>query len=224
MSKRIVRGGIAGLASTIAAVGTVLGPGVSTAQADTSAPPIPTNLHVQSLSFTSVTLGWNPSSDDSGWVMYEAEANALPRSLQRFGSTGPSATIPNLIPGLTYTASVVAVDGSQNRSAPASIQFTTPVDSSPPTAPGNLRVQTARGVVDTIAWDAASDQSAIRYVLRSSGNFIFGTFGTSVTAFQLLHLDCVVLPGSTHTLTIEAMDAHNNVSARSAPLTVTFPA
>jgi hypothetical protein len=139
------------------------------------------------------------------------------------GATEPSKTIPNLIPGLTYTASVVAVDGSQNRSAPVSIQFTTPVDSTAPTVPGNLRAQTTRDVVDTIAWDAATDQSAIRYVLRSSGNFIYGTRNTSVTAFELLYLDCVILPGSTHTLTVEAQDAHNNISARSAPLTVTFP-
>jgi hypothetical protein len=67
------------------------------------------------------------------------------------------------------------------------------------------------------------DDSNVRYVLRASGNRIFGTTGTRVTAIELLYLDCVVQPGSTHTLTVEALDTNNNVSNRSLPVTVTFP-
>jgi predicted phage tail protein len=199
----------------------MLTPGV--AAADTQAPSAPTNLHAQSISFTSATVAWNPSADESGWVMYEIEANALPRSFQRSASTAPSKTITNLLPGLTYTVSVVAVDGSRNKSAPASFQFTTPVDTTPPTTPTFLRAAVANGAVDAIAWNASTDSSAVQYVLRSSGNRIFGTTRTSLTVYELLYIDCVVLPGSTHSLTVEALDAHNNVSGRSAPLTVTFP-
>jgi hypothetical protein len=198
----------------------VLLPGV--AAADAQAPPAPTNLRVQELSFTSVTLAWNPSADDSGWVMYEVEANALPRSLLRYGSIEASKAISGLTPGLTYTASVVAVDGSHNRSAPTSVQFTTPVDSTPPTTPTGLRGVTASGTVDSITWNASADSSAVLYVLRSGNNIIHGTARTSVTASELVYL-CVVAPGSTHTLTVEARDAHNNISGRSSPLTVTFP-
>jgi chitinase len=219
MSMSLVR---CGILSTVAVVGTVLVPGV--ASADTQAPSAPTGLRVQSLSFTSATFAWSPAADDSGWVMYEVEANALPRSLLRFGSTTPSKTVTNLVPGLAYTVSVVAVDGSRNRSAPVSLRLTTPVDSAPPTTPAFLREVTVNGVVDTIAWSASSDSSAVQYVLRSSGNRIFGTRATSVTAFELLYLDCVVAPGSTHMLTVEAVDAHNNVSGRSQPVAVTFPA
>jgi hypothetical protein len=204
----------------MAVLGTVLVPGV--AAADTLAPSAPANLRIQNLSFTSVTLAWSPSTDDSGWVMYEVQASAQSRSLLRFGSTGPSKTIGGLTPGLTYTASVVAVDGSRNTSAPVSILFTTPVDSTPPTTPSFLRAVTANGVVDSISWGASSDSSAVQYVLRSSGNRIFGTSKTSVTVSELLDL-CVVAPGSTHTLTVEALDVHNNVSGRSGPVTVTFP-
>jgi hypothetical protein len=220
MSISLGRSGIVSLASTMAVVGTVLVPGV--AAADTQAPSAPTGLRVQNLSFTSATLAWSPSADDSGWVMYEVEASAQSRSLLRFGSTGSSKTVTGLRPGLTYTASVVAVDGSRNRSAPVSILFTTPVDSAPPTTPSFLRTATANGVVASISWGASSDSSAVRYVLRSSGNRIFGTSKTSVTVSELLDL-CVVVPGSTHTLTVEALDAHNNVSGRSSPVTVTFP-
>lgn len=220
MSINLARCGIGGLASTMAVAGMMLVPGV--AAADTLAPPAPANLRVQSLSFTSVTLAWNPSADDSGWVMYEVEANALPRSFLRSGSTAPSKTVTGLTPGLTYTASVVAVDGSRNRSAPVSIRFTTPVDSTAPTTPTFLRAVTVNGVTDSIAWNASADSSAVRYVLRSSGNRIFGTASTSVSVYELLSL-CVVVPGSTHSLTVEALDVHNNVSDRSSPVTVTFP-
>jgi fibronectin type III domain protein len=221
MSTRLVRCGIGALASTAAVVSTVLVPGVATA--DTQAPPAPTNLRIQNVSFTNATLAWNPSADDSGWVMYEIEANALPRSLQRSASTTPSKTITGLMPGVAYTVSVVAVDGSRNRSAPASVQLTTPVDSTPPTTPTILRPVMANGGVSAIAWEASTDSSAVQYVLRSSGNRIFGTRATSVTSMELLYLDCVVAPGSTHTLTVEALDAHNNVSPPSSPVTVTFP-
>jgi hypothetical protein len=155
--------------------------------------------------------------------MYEVEAKALPRSLQRYGSTAPSKTVTGLTPGVTYTVSVVAVDGSRNRSAPVSVQLTTPVDSTPPTTPAILRTVTANGGVSAIAWEASTDSSTVHYVLRSSGNRIFGTRSTSVTTLELLYLDCVVAPGSTHTLTVEALDIHNNVSAPSSPVTVTFP-
>jgi predicted phage tail protein len=218
MSTSVIRCGVGGLAAVL---GAVLVPGV--AAADTQVPTAPVNLRVQSLSFTSAALAWSPSADNSGWVMYEVEANALPRSLLRSASTTPSKTITNLLPGMSYTVSVVAVDGARNRSAPATVRITMPVDATPPSTPSFLRAATVNGVVDSIMWNASADSSAVRYVLRSSGNRIFGTARTMVTAFELLYLDCVVLPGSTHTLTVEALDAHDNVSGRSQPITVTFP-
>lgn len=221
INRAFARCGVGCIASTVAIVGMVLTPGVATA--DTQAPSAPTNLRIQNISFTSATVAWNPSADDSGWVMYEVEANALPRSLKRYGSTTSSKTITGLLPGLTYTVSVVAVDGSRNMSAPASIQLTTPVDSTPPTTPTGLQAVTANGVVESLTWNAAADSSAVRYVLRSGGNRLFGTRDTSVTTFELLYLDCVVQPGSTHTLTVEALDAHDNVSGTSRPVAVTFP-
>lgn len=221
MTMSLVRRVAGGLASTVAVVGTVLVPGV--AAADTQAPSAPVNLQVRNLSFTSATIAWDPAGDDSGWVMYEIEANALPQSLLRFGSTTTSKTVTGLKPGLTYTVSVVAVDGSRNKSAPTSIRLTTPVDDVPPTTPAFLPGTTANGILDAITWSPSTDSSPVRYVLRSSGNRIFGTQETRVTAWELLYLDCVVLPGSTHTLTVEALDAHDNVSARSIPVTVVFP-
>jgi hypothetical protein len=191
--------------------------------ADTQAPPEPTNLRIVSLSFTSVSLAWNPVVDNSGWVEYEVEVAALPRSMLRYASITSGKTVDGLVPGLGYTASVVAVDGARNRSAPVSVRFTTPVDSTPPSTPSFLRAVTVDGRLDSITWGASTDASPVRYILRSGGNFVFGTTGTRVTAQELLFLDCVVRPGSTHSLTVEAHDAHDNVSDHTIPVTVTFP-
>jgi hypothetical protein len=204
----------------MAVAGTVLAPGV--AAADTQAPTAPADLRVQDLSFTSVTLAWTPSADDSGWVTYEVEAAALPRSIVRVGSTTPGKTVSGLLPGLTYTVSVVAVDGSRNTSAPASVQVTTPVDDAPPTTPSIVQPVAVDSVGDRISWSPSTDSSTVRYVLRSSGSRIYGTTRTSVSAYELLST-FLVLPGSTHSITVEALDAYDNVSSRSEPVTVTFP-
>jgi hypothetical protein len=187
----------------------------------------PTNLRVQNLSFTTVTLAWGASTDDSGWAMYEAEVKSLPRVFQRYAAFEPTKTFTGLQQGLTYTASVVAVDGAQSRSAPVSIQFTTPVDTSAPTAPSNLRV-VADNLYGTsyglLAWNRAVDDSdSLVYLIYADGTPIHGTNLPHVTIAELVFTYCVVDPGSTHSLTVRARDPGGNLSPPSEPLTVTFP-
>lgn len=223
MTRKRVRGGFVGVTSAIAAAGAVLTPGVAAA-ADSTPPSTPEDLRVEQVSFSSATLSWDASADDAGWVMYEVEANALPQDLQRFGSLEPTKTFTNLKPGLTYTASVVAVDAEQNRSDPMSVQFTTPVDNVAPTTPTNLRTVTSGGEVVAITWTASTDQSPIQYMVFS-GPHLIGTSGTNeITADFLINGVCTVEPGSTHSISVQARDRFNNVSGRTAPITVTFPA
>lgn len=222
MTRKHLRGSVVGLASALAAAGAVLAPGV--AAADTIAPSTAENLRVEKVSFSSVTLRWDAATDNAGWVMYEVEANALPQDLQRNAAIEPTKTMSNLKPGLTYTASVVTVDAAQNRSAPVSVRFTTSVDTTAPTAPTNLHAVTSGGKVQAIAWNASTDQSTIQYMLFS-GPHLIATSGTNqVTTDFLVNGVCTVEPGSTHSLSVQARDRFNNVSARTGPITVTFPA
>src|SRR5215218_10435011 len=81
-------------------------------------PTTPTNLRVTSLSQKSVTLAWNPSTDNSGTVSYS------------FNKDGQSFTVPQgqttytidwLSPGRTYTFYVTAFDGSLNTSEKSNV-------------------------------------------------------------------------------------------------------
>lgn len=193
------------------------------AATDTGPPTAPTGLRVQNLSVGGVTLAWNPSTDDSGWLIYEVEISALPRDLKRGATTEPTARFTSLVPGATYTASVLAVDGDRNRSASASIQFTALFDTTAPTTPGNLRAVTRNGVLESIAWDASYDESPLQYLLFSGSSVIASSGPPSISALELVVVQCLVQPGSTHTLTVQARDIHGNASGRSNPITVTFP-
>jgi hypothetical protein len=201
----------------------LVGPGKAMASTDTRPPTPPTNLRVQSLSFTTVTLAWDASTDDSGWLIYEAEVKALPAVLQRYAALEPAKTFNGLRQGLTYTATVAAVDGARNRSASASIQFTTPIDTSAPSAPSNLRV-VADNYYGTLTWDPAVDDSdSLLYLIYADGAPIHGTNLPQVAISELVYTYCVVDPGSTHSLTVRARDLGGNLSPPSNPLTVTFP-
>jgi hypothetical protein len=202
----------------------VLTPGTALAAPDTQPPTVPTNLRVQSLSFHKVDLAWNPSTDNSGWVMYEVEVRTPPVYAQRYGALGTTKEFSALAQGTTYTASVLAVDGARNKSAPVTIQFTTPVDTLTPAAPLNPRQINVNGVFETLAWDPAADNSDyLTYFVWSNGIPVFVQFGTTVDVYWAVFIECAVERGSIHTLTVTALDGGGNMSPHSAPLTVTFP-
>ena len=217
------RAGVMGLALALATLATAAVASPVWA-ADTTPPTAPTNLRVQNLSFTGVTLAWSPSTDTSGWQMYTAEIRALPRAQQAFGTQGTSRTFTGLVPGLTYTASVWAVDGAGNQSAKTSARFTAPVDTTAPSTPTSLRTVKSGAAVDAVVWSPATDNSqAVTYHVYSGSQLLISTKASRVSVRELVSIFCVVLPGSTHTLSIQARDSSNNLSPRSTPLTVTFP-
>lgn len=210
------------LGITLVAPLALLSAAPATAADDVTPPTAPSGLHVRDLSFTSVTLDWNPSTDDSGWLLYETEVSA-PNDAQRYAALEPTKSYTNLLQGTTYTATVVAVDGAHNRSASVSVQFTTPVDSTPPTTPQNLRAVTHDGVLEALEWEPSTDNTnKIVYTLRTDAGPIYSTSGTRVTAQEILDR-FTVAPGDTVTVTVQARDASGLLSGKSGPVTVTFP-
>lgn len=103
---------------------------MSAAAADRKAPTQPTNLRITASSATSVSLAWNPSTDNSGnwWYLVNGSFRVNPAQT--------TFTRPMLWPNTTYTFTVIAIDQAGNRS-PASnaVTHTTPPDTTPPTAP-----------------------------------------------------------------------------------------
>lgn len=201
---------------------------VASAADDITPPTAPTNLRVVNLGFNEVTLAWDPSTDDSeSLLIYETEVVA-PTSAQHWATLEPTRRYTLLKQGLTYTATVTALDGAHNRSAPVTIQFTTPVDTVTPSVPTNLRFEEREGEPSgVITWDASVDNDAGSLVYDlwlqtpSSAGPIAHPRATSVAVDDLL-ASHVIIPGETYTLTVQARDAAHNVSAFSAPLTRTF--
>jgi chitinase len=101
---------------------------------DKTAPTTPTNLQATNIGQESVTLTWNPSTDNSGSVTYsvvkDGQAFTVPQA------SGTTYTIDWLSPGRTYSFYVVATDKSLNQSGQSNtVTVTALPDTSPPTAP-----------------------------------------------------------------------------------------
>jgi hypothetical protein len=189
----------------------------SAATRDRAAPTKPTNLHVTSLTSHNVTLGWSPSSDDSGvlsyrlWVSY-GFTYTVSQALTSF-SLG-------VVPSNTYSFYVYAVDGSGNASAKSNtVTVTTPADTTAPTAPV-LSLDDANPTEISLMWTASHDDGP--YVLYQ----VFVNGSPNVDAGQ--KLSAVVhglTPQTSYAITVRARDLYGqNVSAPSNVLNVTTPA
>jgi hypothetical protein len=217
-----IRGAALAAASIVAAV--FLLPAPASASGDHSPPTVPTNLRVADVSFTSVTLAWSPSTDNSGTVAYDVRIDT-PDNLVNERAFTTTQSFGGLEAGRTYTASVVAVDGAENASAAATIQFTTVQRTlPPPTAPTNVRGVFVNGTLHDIAWDPSVSGQHVSYVGYSGHNVLFSTSATKISIFNLVYAWCAVRPGATVTVTVQAIAQDNALSERSAPATFTIPA
>jgi chitodextrinase len=124
---------------------------------DRRAPTTPTNLHATAMTQTSVTLAWNPSTDNSGPVSYRVQMTS-PLS---FGmeTSQTSITWTSLSPNTTYSFYVYAIDKSGNRSANSNtLTVTTPADTTPPTSP-ELSGSVLGPSQVRLTWTAATDEN-----------------------------------------------------------------
>ena len=147
---------------------------------DTTAPTQPSGLAASATTATTVSLSWNPSTDNVGVTGYGVSNGA-----SSVGSTpSTSYTVAGLTCGTGYTFSVDAVDAAGNRSTKASIAATTtacPVpDTTPPTAPPNLAKVGSTATTITVSWNAASDNiGVVGYSTYRGGTLVSTTPGMS---------------------------------------------
>jgi len=220
--KRILRI-LTAVAATVVASAALLTPSPAFAATDRTPPTTPTNLHVQTVSFTWATVAWDASTDNSGSLTYQATID-LPSGPYTQTDLNTSQGFGGLEAGHTYTVSVQALDFSGNLSPSVSVQFTTlPRTGPPPTTPANLRGEYVNGVLTAIAWDPSIFNGGVSYMLSAGGTVLFSTSRTLVTVHDLVYVECSVSPGGTYTMTVQAIGTDNYLSGISAPLTVTIP-
>ncbi|MCC6574960.1 MAG: carboxypeptidase regulatory-like domain-containing protein [Planctomycetes bacterium] len=188
------------------------------ALADSTDPAVPAGLSLGSVTETTVSFGWIPSTDNvavAGYEIYRDGNLVGVTSLTTWSDSG-------LAPNTGYIYNVRAFDASGNSSADsADLPATTlalVVDSQAPSVPQNLiAVATSPASVE-LTWDASTDNVGVTaYEVRRASTLI-------ATVTQPGYTDNTVSPSTAYSYTVRALDAAQNTSAASTAAGVTTPA
>lgn len=98
---------------------------------DTEPPTAPGGLHAVTVTASSVSLAWDPATDNVGVTGYDVHRDGVPVT----SGTGTGATVTGLAAGTTYVFTVTARDAAQNVSEPSDPQ---PVPTLPDGGGGEL--------------------------------------------------------------------------------------
>ncbi|NLF76483.1 MAG: fibronectin type III domain-containing protein [Chloroflexi bacterium] len=174
---------------------------------DKRAPTAPTNLHTTAITHTSVTLAWNPSTDNSGSVSYRVHM-VSPLSFSMV-ATQTSLTWTSLSPNATYSFYVYAIDKSGNQSPKSNtLTVTTPADTTPPTAPVLSGSVLGPSQV-SLTWTAATDENqwwSLTYAVWVNGNPAAHVNWYGERSVRIRHLT----PATTYVFTVQAWDISGN--------------
>lgn len=176
---------------------------------DVTAPSVPDNVHKISSTVSSITLGWDSSSDDVGVSGYRVYRNGV-----LVGSPGgTSFTDSGLAVNSSYTYTVTARDAAANVSAESAPYATnSSADTTAPTIPTGLHTSSVMDTSIDITWTASSDDVAVTGYKIYRGASLVGTSGT--TSYH----DSGLAPATDYSYTVKAYDAANNTSVESTAL------
>jgi hypothetical protein len=195
-------------------------PPPTTTGSDPTAPTTPTDLRVTATTRTSISLAWNPSTDNSSFS-YVVRQDHLSWTVPQ---TQTSYTLTWLSPGRTYTFFVYAVDRALNTSGNSNtVTASTLPDVTPPSAPV-LSVPDVSPSQIWLSWTESVDDlppsaSSVGYTVLFDGEPATGLNWINHREASLRHLP----PGTTHRVRIRARDGSGNV-ADSDEVEVTTPA
>ena len=184
---------------------------------DRTPPTTPKNLRVTGMTPYSVSLAWDPSTDNSGSVTYTiCCANVSSETFP-----GPASTrvyTAGLEPGRSFTLRMFARDAAGNASKYSNtVTFTLPRDTTPPAKPA-VSVTDVGATHISLAWSSADDSPNLWFTVWMNGSPLRqGVRDTSGTFGPLT-------PETSYTFTVQARDFGGNSSPVSDPLTVTTEA
>ena len=178
--------------------------------ADTEAPGMPVAVAVTSVGTDSISLGWQPASDNVGVVKYQIWRDGL--------LAGESAAASFVDSGLgSYSRhhySVIALDAAGNASAPSVPLTAYTQDGTAPSVPQNIQAVAAKGQV-SLSWQPASDNVGITaYRILRDGLQVGQSAASSFT-------DNSVQQDTAYSYQVVAVDVAGNVSAPSEPVSLT---
>lgn len=203
---------------------------------DTLAPTTPTNLVVTAITESTVSLKWNPSTDNSGKFSYRVKVSwlHLPYNVEQFVlGTQTTHTVQSLAAFGNYSFAIYAVDGSGNRSGDSNlVTANTPGDTIPPSAP-SLQATTIAPSQVQLTWTKAVDNRpsyCCTYALTINGSPLTQHINAALAPTGSLSVIIRHLtPGTAYTFRVTAIDyfrnstASNNASAETWPSIDTTP-
>jgi chitinase len=185
---------------------------------DVTPPTAPTNLRITASTDTSVSLAWDPSTDNSTDWWYCVQSGGA--GCFRVNPPQTTFTQPKLAPNSTYSFSVVALDAAGNRSGSSNtVTYTTPPDVTPPSPAPELTATAVYPTRISLAWTESKDNvSQVYYTLFKDGT----PSGANLIGYRsatVLDLS----PSTTYEFVVEARDQSGN-AVRGNVLSVPTPA
>jgi chitodextrinase len=182
---------------------------------DTTAPSVPQQLTLDSMSNTQVALTWTAATDNVGVTGYQvARENVV------IGQTATTTFADGTASaGTTYSYTVQAMDASGNVSGwsnPLEVTVESQ-DTTAPSVPQQLTLNSMSNTQVALTWTAATDNVGVTGYQVARDSVALGQ--TATTTF----IDTTTSAGSTYAYTVQAMDASGNVSGWSQPLQATTP-
>jgi hypothetical protein len=199
-------------------------------KADKTAPTTPTNLVVTAITENTVSLKWNPSTDNSGKFSYRVKVSWLHISYneEEFAfQTQTTYTVQSLAAFGNYSFAVYAIDGSGNRSSDSNrVTADTPGDTIPPSAPV-LQATTLGPSQVQLTWTNAVDNRpsyCCTYVINMNGTRLTQHINAAAApdgsqSVILRHLP----PDTFNTFNVIASDYYRNSSTSNSASARTLP-
>ena len=182
---------------------------------DTVPPTTPGNLTASLGADKSITLRWSAASDDLEVTGYRISRNGS--VLKSVGASTLTYSDKNLVDGVTYSYSLVALDGGKNASVAATVSLQLP-DSTAPGAPTNVTASQTGPRTVTLSWGPATDNGAVAlYRVRRDGKLYAKTTTTTFTD--------TVVDGYGYRYEVRAEDVAGNLgpTVAATPTTILLP-
>jgi fibronectin type 3 domain-containing protein len=190
---------------------------------DTTPPSVPTGVTISGQratngynTATTLTISWNPSTDNVGVLGYNVYRNGLWINSST-AITGTSVT-DAVFPG-QYSYTVDAYDAAQNfsdGSSPATVGVY--VDTILPSTPSSVSVQQTSGTGVTLSWASSTDSVGI------AGYQIFQNGTQIATATGAPYAITGLSAGGHYVFAVAAYDNVGNISAQSSVASITLQA
>jgi chitodextrinase len=183
---------------------------------DTIPPVAPAALTSLSVTYSGFTLKWAKSTDNIAVTDYDIFKDGI--KINTTTVTDTTFLVTGLSPLTTYSFTVKAKDAAGNVSvASTALSVTTPdaPDSQAPTTPTGLSVINVTATGLTLNWTASTDNAGVTGYDVYQNGVLQGSYVTTTANITGLS------SGVTYLFTVKAKDAAGNISAFSAPLSVT---